>query len=62
MPNIEAKNDGNPTYQNGDLMKQVHMDNKKSFVGYEMFCQLYIYLRAHPYGVDRTISTMTNDE
>ena len=49
MPITEVNSDGNPTYQNGDPMKQVHMGHLLT-----MKCSInYTYLRAHSYDVDR---------
>ena len=43
MSNIEVNSDGNPTYQNGGLMKQDHIGNNKSLVDCEMFYQFYVF-------------------
>ena len=49
--NTKVKSDGNPTHQNGNPMKQVHMSINKSFVDGKML--YYIY---------KTHSTMIEDE
>ena len=41
-------------------MKLVHMVNNKSLVNWKMVYQLY--MRVHPYGVNKIIFAMTKDE
>ena len=52
MPITEVKSGDNPTYQNGNSMKQVHMGNNKSLV--DLRCSINSNcMRVYPYGVDR---------
>ena len=61
MPITEVKSYGNPTYHNGNSMKQVHMGNNKSLV--DLKCSINSNcMRVHPYGVDRAYSALTKVE
>ena len=61
LPITKVNGDGNPTCQNGDPMKWVHMGNNKSFVDCEVVHHLY-FLRVHPYGVDKAYSVLIKVE
>ena len=57
MPITEVKSGGNPTYQNGNSMKQIHMGNNKSLV--DLRCSINSnYMRVYPYSVDRVYSAL----
>ena len=61
MPIIEIKSGGNPTYQNGNSIKQVHMGNNKSLV--DLRCPINSnYMRVYPYDVDRAYSALIKVE
>ena len=61
MPITEVKSGGNPTYQNGNSMKQVHMGNNKSLV--DLRCSINSNcMRVYPYGVDRAYSSLIKVE
>ena len=61
MPITEVKSGGNPIYQNGNSMKQVHMGDDKSLV--DLRCSINSNcMRVHPYSVDRAYSTLTKVE
>ena len=61
MPITEVKSGGNPIYQNGNSMKQVHMSNNKSLV--DLRCSINSNcIRVHPYGVDKAYSALTKVE
>ena len=57
----EVKSGGNPTYQNGNSMKQVHMDNNKSLVDLRCFINSNC-MRVYPYGVDGAYSALIKVE
>ena len=51
MPITKVKSGGNPTYQNGNSMKQVHMGNNKSIV--DLRCSINSNCtKVYPYGVE----------